>query len=82
MAIPGKSQDQKVIEYELPKSDKDVGSVKSLHPDLRQLTSMLTVSAFNPLFRVEYSLEIFVKHQSKLEFGQGNSATIPIVIRG
>lgn len=62
MAVAGKTSDHKVIEYELPKLDKDIGSVKSLHPDLRQLTSMLTVSASNALFRIEYSLEIFIKH--------------------
>lgn len=82
MVIAGKTQEHKFIEYELPKVDKDNGVIKTLHPDLRSLTGMLTFSATNPLFKIEYMLEIYLKHQSKLEFGQGNSVIIPIIIRG
>lgn len=69
MVVAKLSQEHKFIEYTLPTADKDLGNVKSLHPDLRKLTAMLCVSATNPLFKIEYSLEVFIKHASKLEFG-------------
>ena len=45
------------------------------------MVKMFTDSSENSLYRVEYALDIFVKHQSKLEFGMGNSVNFPIVIK-
>lgn len=42
---------------------------------------MFTDSVSNSLFNVEYELHIFVKHQSKMEFGMGNSVIFPIEIK-
>lgn len=53
-----------------------------MHPDLRFITNMLTFSASNSLFKIEYQLEVFVKHASKLEFGVGNFVALDIEIRG
>ena len=77
-----KIRDHKVIEFQVPKVDKDIGNVKALHPDLRNITAMMSVSAHNNLFRIQYQLEVYVKHQSKLEFGQGNFVTFDIIVRG
>ena len=77
-----KIRSHKVIEFQVPKLDKDIGNVKALHPDLRNITSMMSVSTANKLFRIQYQLEVYVKHQSKLEFGQGNFVTFDIIVRG
>ena len=77
-----KIRDHKVIEFQVPKVDKDIGNVKALHPDLCNITAMMSVSAHNNLFRIQYQLEVYVKHQSKLEFGQGNFVTFDIIVRG
>ena len=45
------------------------------------MTTMMSETVHNQIFKIEYALEVFVKHQSKLEFGMGNSVTFPIVIR-
>ena len=42
---------------------------------------MFSDSSDNPLFKIEYELHIFIKHQSKLEFGMGNSVTFPIEVK-
>ena len=46
------------------------------------MTMMFSESCDNPMFRVEYSLEVFVKHNSKMEFGMGNSVVFPLLVRG
>ena len=45
------------------------------------MVKMFTDSAENSLYKIEYALDIFVKHQSKLEFGMGNSVNFPIEIK-
>jgi len=45
------------------------------------MVKMFTDSADNTLFKIEYILDVFVKHQSKLEFGMGNSVSFPIVVK-
>ena len=45
------------------------------------MVKMFTDTCENTLFKIEYQLECFVKHQSKLEFGMGNSVTFPIEIK-
>lgn len=61
-------------------ADKQYGTVDNLHPELRQLVKMFSSSVDNSLFLIEYVLDIFVKHQSKLEFGMGNSVSFPIQV--
>mmetsp|Transcript_13142 Transcript_13142/g.17819 ORF Transcript_13142/g.17819 Transcript_13142/m.17819 type:complete len:184 (-) Transcript_13142:447-998(-) len=46
------------------------------------MTTMFSETVENSLFKIEYGVEVFVKHQSKLEFGMGNSVTFPVVVRG
>lgn len=53
----------------------------NLHPELRHMVKMFTDSAENSLYKIEYALDVFVKHQSKLEFGMGNSVNFPIEIK-
>ena len=40
------------------------------------MVKMLAGSMDTPLFKIEYQLDVFVKHQSKLEFGMGNSVIL------
>lgn len=61
-------------------ADKQYGTVDNLHPELRQLVKMFSSSVDNSLFLIEYVLDIFIKHQSKLEFGMGNSVSFPIQV--
>ena len=42
---------------------------------------MFSETVHNQMFKVEYHLEVYVKHQSKLEFGKGNAVDFPILIR-
>ena len=45
------------------------------------MTTMFSESVHNQMFKIEYHLEVYVKHQSKLEFGKGNAVDFPIIIR-
>lgn len=65
----------------MPLQEKKFGSVENLHPELRHMVKMFSDSAENPLFKIEYVLDIFVKHQSKLEFGRGERASFNITVK-
>ena len=41
----------------------------------------LASSTETPMFRIDYSVQVFVKHDSKLEFGQGNSVNFNFEIK-
>ena len=41
---------------------------------------MLSDSVNNSMFKIEYSIQVFIKHKSKLEFGMGNSVIFPIEV--
>ena len=41
----------------------------------------LTPSHYEQLFRLEYRLDVFIKHQSKTEFGMGNFVSFPIKLK-
>ena len=73
-----KVREQRAIEFELPSYDKKTGSTDQLHPDIRHMVKLFTDSADNSLFKIEYLIQVFVKHQSKLEFGMGNSVEFSI----
>ena len=45
------------------------------------MVKMLAGSMDTPLFKIEYQLDVFVKHQSKLEFGMGNMVSFPITVK-
>jgi len=53
-----------------------------MHPDLQYITTMFSESVSNEIFSIEYSLEVYIKHKSKLELGVGNCVTFPITVRG
>ena len=53
----------------------------NLHPELRHMVKMFTDSTENSLFKIEYVLDVFVKHQSKLEFGMGNMESFVIDVK-
>ena len=76
-----KVREQRTIDFSVPVADIKFGTVDNLHPELRHMVKMFTDSADNTLFKVEYILSVFVKHQSKLEFGQGNSVEFAIDIK-
>ena len=62
-------------------TDKNFGQVESVHPELRHMVRMFSDSADNSLFKIEYELDVFIKHQSKMEFGMGSKVTFPIEIK-
>lgn len=78
---PEKQVEQRAISFELPNIDKTTGSADVLHPDIRHMVKLFTDSADNTLFKIEYVLQVFVKHQSKLEFGMGNFVEFPIQVK-
>ena len=45
------------------------------------MVKMFSNSAENTLFKVEYALDVFVKHQSKLEFGRGEACSFAINVK-
>ena len=65
----------------MPLMEKKFGSVENLHPELRHMVKMFSDSTDNSLFKIEYALDIFVKHQSKLEFGRGEQASFNIIVK-
>ena len=69
------------VEFEIPLKDEKIGSVKKYHPEQRHMVKMFCVSADNTLFKIEYVLDIFVKHKSKLEFGRGEQANFNITVK-
>lgn len=73
--------EQKTLEFTIPKLEKDFGAAQFhiLQPGFDQMT--LASSTETPMFRIEYSLQVFVKHDSKLEFGQGNSVNFNFEVR-
>ena len=72
----------KTVELTLPLKDKGFGNLKGMHPDLQHITTMFSESVHNAMFAVEYTLEVWIKHKSKLEIGVGNSVEFPITVRG
>ncbi len=79
--IPEKVKEKKVVEFQIPVADKSAGTVDNLHPELRHMVKMFSDSTENALFKIEYVLDVFVKHQSKLEFGMGNQESFTIDIK-
>ena len=73
--------EQKALEFTIPKLERDFGAAQFhiLQPGFDQMT--LASSTETPMFRIEYSLQVFVKHDSKLEFGQGNFVDFSFEIR-
>ena len=75
-----KTKTNRTLDFELPSHDKEFGTGENLHPDMRHMKKMLTDSSKSAIFRVDYRLDVFVKHQSKMEFGMGNVLNFPITI--
>jgi len=75
-----KTKQNRTFDFELATDDKGVASIDNLHPDMRHMVKMLTDSAKNTQFQIEYRLDVFIKHQSKTEFGMGNKLEFPIQI--
>lgn len=76
-----KIKEKRTLEYELPLIEKDVGSVDHLHPELRLMAKMMTDSVSNALLKIEYQLDVYVKHLSKTEFGMGNFVSFKIEVK-
>ena len=45
------------------------------------MVKMFADSMTTKLFSITYILDVYVKHQSKLEFGMGNSVAYPIEVK-
>ena len=65
---------------EIPVADQKFGKTESLHPELRHLVKMFSDSTVTSLFEINYFLDVFIKHKSKVEFGMGNYVSFPIKI--
>lgn len=74
-----KVRENRTIDFLLPAMEKKA-QVDQLHPDLRHMARILADTSSNSLFKVEYVLDVFVKHLSKMEFGMGNKVSYPIQI--
>ena len=59
---PKKSTETRTVEFEVPLFDAKIGSVEKYHPDQRHMVKMLCDSTDNTLFKIEYVLDIFIKH--------------------
>ena len=79
--VGANEQKETIIKFKLPLRDHNFGSTKGMHTDLQHMVSMMSLSCENSLFRVHYVLDVYVKHQSKLEWGRGNLVSFPITIR-
>ena len=79
--ISDKTKEKKVFEFELPQKDPNKENLYNLNHDQRQIISQLSDSTINSSFQIQYSLDVFVKHQSKLEKGMGNQETFDIDIK-
>lgn len=62
-----------MLQFIVPRHEKNFGASEFLQPGFSQM--ILANSTENPLCRIEYSLEVYIKHDSKLEFGSGNSVS-------
>lgn len=81
--VKGKTKAQKKIIYNIPAIDKPekVGALNGLPIYVSDLAKSLSVSQSRTIFMIKYRLDLFIKHKSKTEFGQGNFVSFPIVIR-
>jgi hypothetical protein len=79
--VPEKQRVKRTIEFKIPDFDKKYGAVENLHPELRHMVKMFSDSVENTLFKIVYTIHVFVKHQSKLEFGVGNSVPFTINVK-
>jgi len=81
--VKGKTKASKKIVYNIPATIKPekLGNTDGLPPHMVDLAKTLSVSQYRPLFQIKYKLDLFIKHKSKTEFGQGNAVSFPIVIR-
>ena len=61
--------------------EHSVAGLRGMHADLQHIISMMSYSCESSLFKVSYTLDVYVKHKSKLEFGRGNMVSFPIIIR-
>jgi len=75
-----KEQAQKLVEIQIPFEDKGYGDIQGMHPDLQFMTARFSETVANIVFQVEYTLEVYVKHKSKLELGVGSCLKFPIKV--
>ena len=76
-----KVRDSRTIEFQVPMVDPARSTVDSLHPELREMVKMLAGTIDTTLFKIDYVLDVYVKHQSKLEFGMGNFVSFKIDVK-
>ena len=75
-----KVKDTKEYVLEIPSIDQNFGKTEFLHPELRQLVKMFSDTTESSLFAIEYQVDVFIKHKSKVEFGMGNMVSFPVKI--
>jgi len=58
-----------------------MGQVDAMHQTLQLLAKTFSVSQSRSIFVIKYKIDLFIKHKSMTEFGQGNFVSFPITIR-
>lgn len=81
--VKARQQAGEKLDFRIPATEDEqhLGVLNCVHPVLKQLTHSLTPSQSRGVFLVKYRLDVFIKHRSKTEFGQGNFISFPIIIR-
>ena len=81
--VKAKSKSEKSIIFKLPAEEKaeKTGPLDAMHPTLQLLTKTFSVSQSRGIFMIKYKLDLFIKHKSMTEFGQGNFVSFPIIVR-
>jgi len=57
-----KVRDSRTIEFQVPMVDPARSTVDSLHPELREMVKMLAGTIDTTLFKIDYVLDVYVKH--------------------
>ena len=78
------SKSHKSIIFKLPGdevSDESFQDPDYHHPTLHATLIHFSPSHYEGVFTVHYRLDVYIKHQSKTEFGMGNFVSFPIKIK-
>lgn len=81
--VKAKTKVYKELVFKLPGDElaQDCLDPDCQHPTLHATLLHFSPSHYEGVFTIHYRLDVFVKHQSKTEFGMGKFISFPIKIR-
>lgn len=82
--IKAREKGTRTLTFQVPSTEEHPAHVTDpefWHPLLQANATNLAPSHYEGIFTIHYKLDIFVKHQSTTEFGQGRHVTFPIKIK-